>query len=186
MPTVRSGTYQALERRGWIEPCDEIPCHRATPPPKGLDALVAAHEKAGNTERTAEMLTDIKYIGTPNDDRGYTAIICAAHNYRDMAAYVYQLEELECPRCYAEEQAECDEYAAWKERVIRSGHPSICLCPVCAPAEHQPEPTPILDLTLYSSDYCNHRDADRVGWGCLDSEHCKNERCKYERENPPF
>lgn len=136
------------------------------------------------------MLTDIKYIGSELDDRGYEATICAEHNRREVADYVYQLEELECPVCLARHDRERLEYQAYREMVAGLGHPSICLCALCAPAEDEYDRLEAEQAArrflgeIFSPNFCNHTRSD--GWGCWDEERCLNARCRYERENPPF
>lgn len=137
-------------------------------------------------------LTGIRYIGNePTGDKGWAATICTTHGTREIATYVFQLEELECPVCVGQDELARREREARAEMLARQGHPSICLCYTCAPQEYEysqqdaEEAARLFLGEIFSDDYCDHDEATRQGWGCL-REHCRNARCKFERENPPF
>lgn len=131
-------------------------------------------------------LTNIKYVGSKNDDRGYAATICEIHNYREVATYVYQLECFECPTCVAIADREQAEREIRSELAARRGHPSICLCHACAPQEAeydqlQAEEWARLQVAhLFSADYCDHM---ATPWGTCSLSGCRHAACKQE---PPF
>lgn len=136
-------------------------------------------------------LTEIKYIGTPGLDRGWAATICKTHNYREVATYVYQLEEMECPTCIAKADRERRDFDRWCKQVANSGHPSICLCQLCAPNEYdhcggcfQPDgQCKCILATIYSPNHCDH--VPNAAWGC-ERVDCQDARCLELASRIPF
>ena len=143
-------------------------------------------------------LTNIKYVGIPGCDEGYAATICQEHNYRDTARFVYQLQEIECPACIARadrewrEQQERAEIRA--ELAARRGHPSICLCPACAPSEAEydrmqaEEDARLFVAEVISPNYCDHHESP-MGFPC-GLKGCRHAACKVSGfdfdQDPPF
>ena len=140
------------------------------------------------------MLTEIKYIGRKGLDRGYSALICREHNIREMATYVYQLEEIECPVCVAkaDHEHQRQQERAWMlaEAAAQRGHPSVCLCHACAPWEAEYDRIQAEELErlflaeIESPDYCDHQTLEIFG---CDRSACPHPGCLEEQaKEPPF
>lgn len=133
-------------------------------------------------------LTNIRYVGSGLEDRGYAATICEKHRQREVAAYVYQLEAFECPVCAAIEDRERQEREIRADLAARRGHPSICLCHACAPQEAEYDRLQAEELArlsvaeVFSPDYCDHLD---TSWGRCSMSGCRHAACRNDQE-PPF
>lgn len=133
-------------------------------------------------------LTDIEYVGNSLEDKGYAATICETHRYREVATYAYQLEQFECPACVALEESDRAEREIRAELAARRGHPSICLCHACAPAEAEYDRLQAEELArlfiaeIHSPDYCDHL---ATPWGTCSMSGCRHAACKNDQE-PPF